>query len=106
MTSEVVAYAVALGAIIVAVITIYIMRRGGENKPQKPEEHVPEVAPLLPLSGDRTVTQTDAQKSKKELRLLDVERDILSYGIRHLYEAQAEGKITEEERERLAKEYT
>jgi hypothetical protein len=106
VTSEVVAYAIALGAVILAVITIYIMRRRGKDEPQEPAEQVPEVAPVLPLTGERTVTQIDAQKSKKELRLLDVDRGILSYGIRHLYEAQAEGKITEEERERLAKEYT
>ena len=39
------------------------------------------------------------------IRLLDVEREILSYGIRRLYEAQAEGKISEKERERLAQGY-
>jgi hypothetical protein len=36
---------------------------------------------------------------------LDLEREILSDAIRHLYEAQAEGKISEEERERLAQTY-
>jgi TolA-binding protein len=36
---------------------------------------------------------------------MDLEREVLSYAIRRLYEAQAEGKITEEERERLAKWY-
>jgi len=59
----------------------------------------------VPLRGERTVTNFDAQKSKKELNLLDVEREILSYGIRRLYEAQADGKISEMERERLAEGY-
>jgi len=36
---------------------------------------------------------------------LDLEREILSDAIRRLYEAHAEGKITEEERERLAQTY-
>ncbi len=37
--------------------------------------------------------------------ILELERDILSDAIRRLYEAQAEGKITEQERERLAGTY-
>ena len=104
MISEVVAYAVAVGAVAVALITIYMMRSGRKKTSEEPSE-VPEAATMLPLRGERTITPFDAQKSKKELRLLDVEREILSYGIRRLYEAQAEGKITEKERERLAEGY-
>jgi len=102
--SDVLPYAVALGAVIVALITIYLMRSGRKKTGEEPLE-VPEAADILPLKGGRTVTNFDAQKSKKELRLLDVEREILSYGIRRLYEAQAEGKISDKERERLAQGY-
>ncbi len=104
MISDVLPYAVALGAVIVALITIYIMRSGRKETREEPPE-VPETAAILPLKGERTVTPFDAQKSKKELSLLDVEREILSYGIRRLYEAQAEGKISDKERERLAQGY-
>jgi hypothetical protein len=34
-----------------------------------------------------------------------VEREILSFGLRRIYEAQAEGKINEKERDRLATNY-
>jgi hypothetical protein len=102
--SEVLPYAVALGAVVVALITIYMMRSGRKKTSEEPLE-VPEAAAILPLKGERTITNFDAQKSKKELSLLDVEREILSYGIRRLYEAQAEGKISEKERERLAQGY-
>ena len=37
--------------------------------------------------------------------MLDLEREILSDAIRRLYEAQAEGKISEAEREKLAASY-
>ncbi|MCJ7614346.1 hypothetical protein MUO71_06265 [Candidatus Bathyarchaeota archaeon] len=104
MTSELLAYAIALGAVIVALITVYMMRTGKKKTNEEPPE-VPESAAILPLKGERTVTNFDAQKSQKELRVLDVESEIVSFGIRRLYEAQAEGKITEQERERLAKEY-
>ena len=57
------------------------------------------------MKGQRTVTNFDAQQSKKELSRLDVEREILSFGIRRIYEAHAEGKIDEKERDRLAQDY-
>ena len=104
MNSEVLSYAVALGAVVVALIAIYMMRSGRKKNSEEPTE-VPEATELLPLKGERTVTPFDANKSKKELKILDVEREILSYGIRRLYEAQAEGKISEKERERLAQGY-
>jgi hypothetical protein len=104
LNSDVLAYAVALGAVIVVLITIYIMRRGRNETTEEPPE-APEAIGILPLKGERTITSFDAQKSQKELRLLDVEREILSFGIRRIYEAHAEGKIDDKERERLAQEY-
>lgn len=104
MISDVLPYAVAVGAVIVALITIYLMRSGRQKTTEEPSE-VPETVAILSLKGERTVTPFDAQKSKKELSLLDVEREILSFGIRRIYEAQAEGKIGEKERDRLAENY-
>jgi hypothetical protein len=59
----------------------------------------------LPLKVVKTVSAEEAARAKEELRILDLEREILSDAIRKLYEAHAEGKITEEERERLAQTY-
>ncbi|HDQ06483.1 MAG TPA: hypothetical protein ENN36_07165 [Candidatus Bathyarchaeota archaeon] len=103
--SDVLPYAVAVGAVVVALITIYIMRREKQSISTEPLLEIPEAAAILPLKGERTVTPFDAQKSKKELRLLDVEREILSFGIRRIYEAHAEGKIDDKERDRLAENY-
>lgn len=44
-------------------------------------------------------------RARDELRILDLEREILSGAIRRLYEAHAEGKITEEEREKIGQTY-
>ena len=82
------------------------MRRGRKKtRNDQDQEEIPQNTALLPLKGEHTVTPFDAQKSKKELRLLDVEREILSFGIRRIYEAHAEGKIDENERNRLAQNY-
>jgi hypothetical protein len=103
--SDVLPYAVAVGAVIVALITIYMMRTERKNRDREEPTEVKESPSILPPRTGRTVTNFDAQKSQKELSRLDVEREILSFGIRHIYEAHAEGKIDEKERDRLAQDY-
>ena len=105
MNSDVLTYAIAFGAVIVSLIAIYMMRRERKKTDEEPPESPETSSSVLPLQGSRTVTPFDAQKSKKQLRILDVEREILSYGIRRIYEAQAEGKIDDKERDRLAQNY-
>ncbi len=94
--------------IVVAVATILHMRRR-LLQPKQPKKTVesttePELSGL-PFRVMKSVQTGDASHAKDELRILELERDILSDAIRHLYEAQAEGKITEQERERLAGTY-
>jgi len=64
-----------------------------------------EVREEWPLKTERTVPSEEAERAQEQLRTLDIEREALSEAIRRFYEAQAEGKITEEERERLAHRY-
>ncbi len=59
----------------------------------------------LPFRIQKSVQSTAATSAKDELRILDLEREILSDALRRLYEAQAEGKISEVERERIAASY-
>jgi hypothetical protein len=99
---------IVVGAIIACAIVIFAMRGQGKKpkKPKKPEpnELVPELRGY-PFKVTKSVPVADASHAKDELRILDLEREILSDAIRRLYEAQAEGKITEQERERLAESY-
>lgn len=91
--------AVALSAVL---ILFFAMRSRKEKRKGAPE---PEVKIRPPLGGEHSITQTEAKRAQEELRTMEVEREILSYAIRRLYEAEAEGKINEEERERLGKIY-
>jgi hypothetical protein len=98
--------AIVLVVVIACAIVIYAMRRRGkkaEKTPQRPEMELELKG--LPFKVSKSVQSTDASHAKDELRILDLEREILSDAIRRLYEAHAEGKITEEERERLAGSY-
>jgi phage I-like protein len=98
---------ITLGTIIACAAIVYFMRKkmGGERRELLTEKETLEKRPLLPFKVVRTVSQEEAAKAKEELRILDLEREILSDALRKLYEAHAEGKITEEERDRLAQTY-
>jgi hypothetical protein len=94
---------IVVGVIVACSIIVYAMRRRGK-KVTKEKEVQPELKGY-PFRVTKSVGREDASQARNELRLLDLEREVLSDAIRRLYEAHAEGKITEEERERLAQTY-
>ena len=104
---ELLPYVITVTAItIAALIILYVTRL------RKKEEKVPLEAFIQPEALERwrhrvqkSVSYDDAEEASDELRTLGLEREILSDSIRRLYEAHAEGKITEEEREQLGKRY-
>lgn len=99
---------VIVSAIVIVLVLLYATRTGRKKK-------APTETPLVveareswlsrSLKTEHTVTTDEAKKAKEDLRTLDLEREILSFAIRRLYEAQAEGKINEGEREQLAAHY-
>jgi len=96
---------VVVAAVSAALFLLYAMRAG--RKERKEPSEVPSAVEEKwpPLKMERSVTPDEAKRAKDELRTMDLEREVLSYAIRRLYEAQAEGKISEEERELLARRY-
>jgi len=98
--------ATVLVVIIACVIVIYAMRirRKQPEKAAVKTQAEPDFKGL-PFKVTKSVQTNDASHAKDELRILDLEREILSDALRRLYEAHAEGKISEQERERLAGSY-
>lgn len=99
---------VAAGAVAIALVLLYATRTERRKKKEPPEKIPVEAREswiARALKTEHTITVDEAKKAKDELKIMDLEREVLSYAIRRLYEAQAEGKITEEERERLAQWY-
>ena len=90
---------------IAVVIVIYAMRKLGKTPKETPGKAEEPNLTGLPFKITKSVQSNDASQAKNELRILDLEREILSDAIRRLYEAHAEGKISEQERERLASSY-
>jgi hypothetical protein len=100
---------VAAGAAATTIIAIYLTRIRKSRKREAPEQQV--VSPSeawakrFSVTSQKTITSDEAKEAKERLKTLDLEREILSFAIRRLYEAQAEGKINEEEREQIARHY-
>jgi len=98
--------AIVIVVTIACVIVIYAMRKLGKTPTEMPRKSEAEAEFRgLPFKVAKSVQSNDAFHAKDELRILDLEREILSDAIRRLYEAHAEGKINEQERERLASSY-
>ena len=100
---------VAAGAMATALIVLYVTRMRKPKKKTVSEQ--PAVSPAeawtkrFSATSQKTVTSDEAKEAKEKLKTLDLEREILSFAIRRLYEAQAEGKINEEEREQISQHY-
>lgn len=103
--------ALLLIVVIMAIGSVLlVMRRYGSKKSDSPKKTQPTPQVNLeytstPFKISKSVQGTMASSAKDELRILDLEREILGDAIRRLYEAHAEGKITEQEREKLAASY-
>jgi len=100
--------ALAAGAVAIAVVLLYATRTGRKKvkePSEKPTVEARESWLARAIKTERTITVDEAKNAKDKMRTLDLEREVLSYAIRRLYEAQAEGKISEEERERLSQLY-
>ena len=96
--------------VIIASGTVILAMRRYRKKPIPVKKPLQKPDPDLeysnvPFKISKSVQTTVASSAKDELRILDLERDILGDAIRRLYEAHAEGKITEQEREKLAATY-
>ena len=107
MSIELVASAaIVAGTALTLFIIIYFkkFRKKSEvisSKPPQRQSHVEKWRQRT----HKSITKETVSKAEDELRTLTLEREILSNTIRRLYEAHAEGEITEEERETLAERY-
>ncbi|HXW94581.1 MAG TPA: hypothetical protein VEJ19_02595 [Nitrososphaerales archaeon] len=72
----------------------------------KPERVVVAKAEPGSRPTEASVTTADLERSRREMRTIMVERDLLSSAMMKLYEAETEGKITQEEREMISKRYS
>jgi hypothetical protein len=89
----------AAAGLVVSYLVFY-NRKGGRTKVQ--------VIQRDPTGQMRrkTVTVEELESSKREMRTLLLERDLISATLTKVYEAESDGQITKEEREIIAKKYS
>lgn len=104
---ELLLYIIPLTATPIAVLIVLYVTRFRKKEEEENLQPSPklEATEKWRYRAQKSVSLDDAKEAKDELRTFSLEREILSDAIRRLYEAHAEGKITEEEREQLAKRY-
>jgi len=85
---------------------IKLFRRKKEEEPKEASIEEDVAKQGLPVMKPQiTISPDEAENARKELRLLEVERDIAQYALTKIYEAEAGGKISEGERDTLAGRY-
>jgi len=93
-------------AAIVGVVAGVVVDRFVFYPRAKPEQVVVARADPGSRPTETTVTTADLERSRREMRTIMVERDLLSSAMMKLYEAETEGKITQDEREMISKRYS
>ncbi len=96
-----VAVAGAIGLGLGGVVTYYVFY----SRPRQ-EKVVVASQPSRSGSTETTVSSSDLDRSRREMRTIMVERDMLSAALMKFYEAENEGRITREEREMISKRYS
>lgn len=103
---EILLYAVAIGAVFCIAIVLFFLMKNGNRKDEKAmakEDEKEEKTPVFKVK--RSVSADEANNARNELKVLNLEKEITSYALTRLYEAETEGKISEEERKRLLESY-
>lgn len=88
-------------------VTLYLtkFRKKREKESAPPPLQKADSAERWRQRIQRSVAPESVKGAENALRTLGLEKEILSHAIRRLYEARAEGEITEEEMGRLAERY-
>ena len=104
-----------IGAILVAAVAIIMFLRatGGVNRPTEDEESYDSKPTRVKVESKRvrvpelpTVTKrTEVEQARVQIRTLTLQQEILSMVMKRLFEAEDNGEINRDERERLSKNY-
>ena len=117
MVLEDAATVLAVVGSIIAVISVIIATRsarvvsnsgkkGYEKESETKNAYAIDVRDVsIPPVESRSVENKEVKEAEDVLRTLNVEREIVSYALTRLYEAEVEGKISEDERVLLVNKY-
>lgn len=90
-----------VGVALAALVSYFVFF----SRPRTEKVQVAERSPSGALTFS-SVTSGDLERSRREMRTMMLERDLLSAALMKVYEAETEGRITREEREMIAGRYS
>jgi len=73
---------------------------------KKPRQDASQTAAAPSPETDHTVDESDAARSREILKVLTLEREIIGTALTTIYESEAQGVITRDERDRLLDKYS
>jgi hypothetical protein len=104
----IVAMAASLAAVI---IIVYATRRGGVANVFKSRQEAdtgdarPQFAYTMPVKLEQTITPQAMERARSDLRALDLQREIVGYALKRLYESEGEGSIARADHTTLLDRY-
>lgn len=110
---------IGIGALVVAAIAIFMFLRAtggtGTQKAKQPEEETKTAEPLkfdvgsrnrIQMPELRSITERmQVEEARSKIRMLTLQQEVLGMVMKRLFEAEDEGQISKDERERLSKNY-
>jgi hypothetical protein len=94
------------GIVVAASVSYYLYRmRAAQRKQTQPNVVTPPRLDLKSRGVEKQVTEVELERAKRELKILLLEKELVTGAITRLYEAEATGKIGREDRERLSAKY-
>jgi hypothetical protein len=96
------------GALLSMVILLIVWpweRRKQEEKPAEEKKTEIKQAEPTRVQAKFSVTLEEAERARRELKMLSLQKEIASYALTHVIESEAEGKITMDERRQLQGKY-
>jgi hypothetical protein len=100
-----------VASIAAAGIIVYATRRGGVASIFKPRREAdsggaePHFAHPMPVKLEQTITPEAMELARSDLRVLNLEREVVGYALKRLYESEGEGTITRTDHTTLLERY-
>ncbi|MBI2183372.1 MAG: hypothetical protein HYU39_00275 [Thaumarchaeota archaeon] len=76
-----------------------------KNRPADSRTKTPNLELIPTRSTSKSIEKVELEKRKREMKALLVEKEMLTGAIARVFEAEAEGRLTKEEREQLVGKY-
>ena len=106
-------WAFGIISVIIIVVLVFFATRNrkifedilNKNETKEDAEKTDEKKDIVTFSTKTSLSIEDVEKLKRELQVMDIEKEIVGYALTRLYESEADGKLSEKDRTSLLEKY-